>query len=498
MLYNQHDMVKRFRATARYPDHETATDTPTTDVAPMTQRSPVDPCWLTARELARRIAGGELTAAWVLEAQLARIRARNPALGAVVSLDVTAAQAQAAAADAAVARGDACGPLHGVPITLKDGIDVAGLRTTLGTEVFDRIADADSTVAARLRAAGAILIGHTNVPPFLADYQSANPIFGRTSNPWNLARTAGGSGGGAAAAVAAGLSSLELGSDLGGSLRLPAHFCGVYGLKPTEHRVPMTGFFRLPPGAPRSVRILASLGPMARDLDDLELALALVAGPDGEDTEVPPVPLAAEPVAPLAGLRLACATTLPGAVVSSALAQTVERVATLAANAGARVEHRLPDCDWDAANALVRELISAVVSGDGEHALGWYFAALTRRDRFIALWDQFFADFDALLLPPAMTTAFAHCEPGTPLGVDGHTADYLGHGALLAMANLAGLPALVAPAGRDRDGLPIGVQLVGRAWTDLRLLNIARALEAAQILPGFQPPPDATDGATAS
>lgn len=195
-------------------------------------------CALSARHLAEKIADRQVSAVEALDAHLARIERRNPSVNAVVSLDIEAARRQAEAADIALARGEAGGPLHGVPLTLKDGNDVAGPRTTLGTERFDRVATEDGTVAARLRAAGAIIIGHTNVAPFLADYQSANAIFGRTSNPWNLGRTAGGSSGGAAAAVAAGMTPFEVASDLGGSIRLPAHFCGVYGLKPTEGRVP--------------------------------------------------------------------------------------------------------------------------------------------------------------------------------------------------------------------------------------------------------------------
>jgi amidase len=449
-------------------------------------------CALSARELARRIACRELSAAEALAAVLARIERRNPELNAVVSLDIQAARRQAEAADIALARGEIRGPLHGVPLTLKDGNDVAGLRTTLGTERFDRVAEEDGTVAARLRAAGAIIIGHTNVAPFLADYQSANPIFGRTSNPWNLGRTAGGSSGGAAAAIAAGMTPLEIVSDLGGSIRLPAHFCGVYGLKPTEHRVPMTGFFRLPPGVPRTVRILSCLGPLARDLDDLALALSIVAGPDGVDTDVPPALLAEAPDARIADLRIAYATTVPGAVVASSLKERVDRVASLAASAGAQVEQRLPPCDWDDANALFRELVSAITSERIDKDLAWYFAALDRRDRLIAQWDTFFGDFDALLMPPAMTTAFPHCEPGTPLTVDGTPVSYFGHGAVLAMGNLAGLPALVVPAGQDDEGLPVGVQIVGRQWSEMRLLGICRALESVQALPGFRPPPDNT------
>ena len=448
-----------------------------------------DICALPATELARRIAGRELSAVEVLEAQLERIEQRNPELNAVVSLDAEGARRQAEAADVAVARGEVRGQLHGVSLTLKDGNDVAGLRTTIGTEVFDRMAREDGAVAARLRAAGAIIIGHTNVAPLLADYQSANAIFGRTSNPWNVGRTAGGSSGGAAAAVATGMTPLEIASDLGGSIRLPAHFCGVYGLKPTEHRVPTTGFFRLPPGAPRTVRVLLCLGPLARDLDDLALALSIVAGPDGVDSEVPPVPLVESPVARIADLRIACATTVPGTVVARSLSAEVQRVATLAARAGARVEARLPDCDWDDANALFRDLVSAITSQRTDKDLAWYFSALERRDRLAATWDRFFRDFDALLMPPAMTTAFPHCAPGAPLIVDGTPAPYFGHGGVLAMGNLAGLPALVPPAGQDSEGLPVGVQIVGPRWSEMRLLGVCRALESVQALPGFRPPP---------
>jgi amidase len=452
------------------------------------------PCSLAAHVQAQAVAQREISALELLEATLAHIRERNPALHAVVSLDEAAARAQARAADAALARGARLGPLHGVPLTLKDGIDVAGLRTTLGTPVFDRLADQDATVAARLRAAGAILMGHSNVAPFLADYQSHNSLFGRTANPWNLARTAGGSSGGAAAAVATGMSALEVVSDLGGSARLPAHFCGVYGLKPSENRVPLTGFFRLPPEVPRGVRILACLGPMARNLDDLELALSLIAGPDGFDTEVPPVPWrASDASAPaaweLSRLRVAYALELPGAPVAKALQEAVQRTVSGSARAGGKVTSGLPACDWAAGNALFGELVGEITSSEPKRSLAWYLGALHRRDGFISIWERFFQDHDVLIIPPAMTSAFAHCEPGTPLQVDGQARPYFGQGALLAMANMAGLPALVVPAGRDDEGLPVGVQLIGRRWSEESLIAAARALELAGVLPGFSPPP---------
>lgn len=442
-------------------------------------------CYLPARELARRLRQRELSATEVLEVYLERIRKFNPMVNAVVAADVDQARRAAAAADRLLARHERPGPLHGLPMIIKDGHDVAGLRTTIGTEFFDRVPERDGTVAARLRAAGAIILGHSNVPPLLAEYRTDNEIFGRTNNPWDLRRTPGGSSGGAAAALAAGLTPIEVGSDYGGSLRLPPHFCGVYGLMATERRVPLTGFWRSPTGAPRSLRILMSLGPMARDLADLELVLRVIAGPDGRDSEVPPVPLRDRRRRVLAGLRLAAVTALPNAAVAASLRAEVERIAARASDAGAHVEDRLPQVDWEE-QTLSGELMTAITSAfdpdarpPGEHGtLAWYLTALDRRDRFIDAWQDFFGAYDALILPPGTTTAFTHDS----------TAD-AGQGHQLVFANLAGLPALTVPAGHDGNGLPIGVQIVGPPWSEIRLLEIAAKLEETGILPGFARPP---------
>lgn len=447
-----------------------------------------EPCRLPAHVLADRIRRREVTATAVFEAHADRIRRVNPALNAVVSADLERAADDAAAADRALAEGRPVGPLHGVPMTLKDCHDVAGMRTTIGTPVFDAVPEADGTVAARLRAAGAIIVGHSNVPPFLAGYRSDNPIFGRTANPWDPGRTPGGSSGGAAAGVAAGLTPVEVGSDLAGSLRLPPHFCGVYGLKCTERRIPLTGFYRSPDGGPNPVRVLGALGPIARDVDDLGLLLRILSGPDGRDGDVPPVPPGDRAAVDLAGLRLAWAETLPvpGATPSAELRAQVRRVADGAAAAGARVTGRLPDVDWSGLT-LFGELMTATVGAFNpamelpaeRRELAWYLTALGRRDRFMTAWHDLFRDVDALLLPPALTTAFRH-DDSTPED---------GHGLMSVPANLAGLPALTVPAGRDADGLPVGVQIVGPAWSETRLLDIAAALEAAGVLPGFTAPP---------
>jgi amidase len=456
----------------------------------------------TARQLAAAIAAGELSATEALEAHLARVEERNGLLNAVVSLDAEGARRRAAELDAQLGAGrgrrERRGPLHGVPLTLKDGHAVAGLRTTVGTRELDGVASADGAVAARLRAAGANIIGHTNVAAWLADpLQSDNPVFGRTRNPWDPSRSPGGSSGGAAAAVAGGLSPLEIGSDLGGSLRIPAHFCGVYGLKPTEHRVPLTGFFPAPPGVPRAVRIMTSLGPLARDLADLELALRIISGPDGQDGDVPPVPLGDAPAVAIRGLRLAVATGFPGTVVSRSVSQAVRQVAARASDAGAAVEERLPEAPWAEAGGLFGDLAGAITTlfspgahlRDEQRSLSWYFGALERRDRITSCWVRFFEHHDALLLPPAATTAIGHGPTGDPVDLDGRPAPYWEVAAIPVMFNLTGLPALVLPAGVDDHGLPVGVQLVGPPWSELRLLAIAAALEAAGACPGWRAPP---------
>ncbi len=309
-------------------------------------------CDLTVRELARRLASGEVSAVEVLEAYLRRIDERNGALNAVVSIDADGARQRARAADDIRASGQPLGALHGAPLMLKDGNDVAGLRTTIGTEELDNVPVADGAVAMRLRAAGANIVGHTNVAAWLADHQSANPVFGRTSNPWDTARTAGGSSGGAAAAVATGMTPVDVGSDLVGSLRQPASFCGVYALKTTEHRVPLTGFFRTLDGAPRPVRIMVSLGPLARNLDDVEMLLSLISGPDGLDSDVPAVPLNRRTDVAPGELRLAVAPAIPGAPIANVLSDQVNQVASAVANAGGRVEQQLPDISWDAQATL--------------------------------------------------------------------------------------------------------------------------------------------------
>ena len=455
----------------------------------------MDLLFSTVHELAAAILARQVSAAEALEARLAQIEKHNPALNAVVIMDAEKARARAREADQALARGEVWGQLHGVPFTLKDAHGTAGMRTTAGFPPFANYAPPqDGTVAARLKQAGAILVGKTNVAMLLADYQSTNPLFGRTNNPWNLERTPGGSSGGAAAALAAGMTPFEVGTDLSSSIRLPAHFCGVFGFKPTENRIPLTGLFPNPAGAPRTIRIMSSIGPMARTAEDLALLYKILAGPDGLDTEVRPMPEGDVPEPGLKMLRIAYAPTFPGFPAAADIRHAVEELARKLERAGASVEEaKLPELDFrqelSSAGELTGMMIGAAQADPNkpQAPLVQYFAALDRRDRSIAAWERFFEEHDALLCPSSMVTAFPHCQPGTPLKVDGVETDYWmvsGHGALFSHT---GQPAAVLPCGLDREGLPIGAQVVGKRWEDTRLLAITRAL--SPLVAGFQRPP---------
>ncbi len=444
-------------------------------------------------QLAAAIRAGEVSATEVLEAHLAQIATHNPALNAVVTMDAEQAHKRAREAGEALARGEIWGPLHGVPFTLKDAHATAGMRTTTGFPPLDHVPHEDSTVTARLKAAGGILLGKTNVAMLLADYQTTNPIFGRTNNPWNSERTPGGSSGGAAAALAAGMTPFDIGTDLSASIRIPAHFCGVCGLKPTEQRVPLTGLI---PGlqTPRSVRIMSCIGPMARTAEDLALLYSIIAGPDGRDTEVQPVPVDEMPNLALKNLRVAFAPTFPGFPVAVEIRTAVEELAKQLSPMCAAVEEAtLPQVDFNQelmnAGALIGMMVGAFQPEEQERpaTLAQYLEALDRRDQSILAWEQFFEKWDVLLCPPSMVTAFPHCEPGSPLHVDGQEVIYWMISAHGTLFNYTGHPAVVLPYKLDRDGLPIGIQMVGKRWDESRLLAMAKAL--SEVTGAFQRPP---------
>lgn len=438
----------------------------------------------TASDLAAAIRERRVSAVEVVEAHLRQIERHNPEINAVVTLDGDGdgAMERARKADAALARGEYGGPLHGVPVTLKDCHATAGMRTTAGhPPLAEYVPDEDGTVAARMKAAGAIVLGKTNVSPLLADVQSSNAIFGQTNNPWNLSRTPGGSSGGAAAAVAAGMVPLEIGSDIGGSIRIPAHCCGIVGLKPTEHRVSNHGHIPDLPEHPRSTRIMNCIGPLAHSLDDLDLALRVITGPDGYDLDVPPVPLPEVATPPPGSLKLAWSASFPGLPIQEDTRLTIERLVTTLTGEGAAIEEALPEIDFDeqlTVRARLREVVRIFIEqpANGIPSAADYLRALDRRDRFIRAWESFFSRYDALICPVMMTTAFEHRERGTPVPIDGEEYPYELLPDYCRPFNLTGHPVVTIPIGLDSDGLPIGVQIAGSLWSESRLLGIARAL----------------------
>ena len=479
-----------------------------------------DLIFTSAGDLAMHIRDRSVSACEVVDAYLGQIARHNPAVNAVVTLDEEQARLRAKEADATLARGELWGPLHGVPFTVKDVLETAGVRTTSGfPPLSDHIPTTDATVVARLRGAGGILLGKTNLPTMASGGLTDNPIFGRTNNPWDLDRIPGGSSGGAAAALAAGMTPLDIGSDAGGSVRLPAHCCGVYALKPTQYRVPLTGHIPPPPPfrASQLLRYGAVLGPLARSIADLELALPIIAGPDGQDWAVPPAPLTQAPRHRLQDLRFAWTDNFGGMPITADTHAMLAHVAHALEREGCRVEQRAPDGfdfvrAWEtygelwqaqvgAAQPIEQEAADAAgYDADGDDAFfrgmarganataRQYAAILGRRDAFITALEQFFGRWDALLCPVALSPATPHAPLGEPLQINGREVPYwTGTMAYCCPFNLTGHPALVLPAGHSAEGLPTGIQVVGRLWGEMELLALGTQL--AEVLDPFRRPP---------
>jgi amidase len=475
--------------------------------------------YTTAGELARKIRARETSAREATEMYIDRIERLDGAINAVVVRDFERARAAADAADKALAAGRPTGPLHGVPMTLKESYDIAGLPTTWGIpEMRGNIAASDSEVARRYRNAGAVLLGKTNVPRELADFQSYNDIYGTTNNPWDVTRTPGGSSGGSAAALAAGFVALESGSDIGGSIRNPAHFCGVYGHKPTWNIVPPQGHGLPGMLAPPD---LAVVGPLARSAEDLALALGVVAGADPLNAPGWQLNLPKPAKRSLAEYRVAVWPTDERAPVDAEVADRTQQLADRLARLGAKVSDQArPAVDLDLSHeTYLYTLYGVVAAGTPEEQFRANVAAVAAmdpndrsneammaragvqhhrdwlrynniRERIRMAWRAFFDEWDILICPQMATAAFTQDQSpfqGRTLTVNNEVQAYFRQAFWSGVITVAYLPSTVFPTGPSRAGLPIGLQAVSAEYNDYTCIDFARLL--AQELGGFVPPP---------
>ncbi|MFO1288543.1 MAG: amidase [Rubrivivax sp.] len=499
-----------------------------------------DIAFLPAHELARRLRRREIGARELLERYLQRIERLNPMLNAVVVLDAARARQRADEADAALERGQSWGPLHGLPMTVKESFNVAGLPTTFGVPAFaERKLEADALTVRRLKAAGAVVFGKTNVPVALADWQTFNPVYGTTNNPWDVKRTPGGSSGGSAAALAAGLTALELGSDIGASIRNPAHYCGVWGLKPSWGVLPMAGH-ELTPVPDADTYDIAAVGPMARSAADLALALDVLAAPLSMHTALGRVPLAWRTRGtPARRCRVAVVLDDQVAAVDRAVSGALARLAEFLKREGVAVTEnarpvesaethevyvhllraatgaRYEDAEYAAACARAAGFAADDRSYPARHFRGnasshrrWAQMDM-RRDRLRQQWAAFFERFDFLVCPTATTPAFTQNQQGErwerliPVRREGgQTLMQPSTDALFwaGYPGLVGLPACAVPLeltggseGRGHAALPVGAQIIGPAFGDIDVLAFAQWLEREYR--AFVPPPLAMAGA---
>jgi amidase len=427
---------------------------------------------------------------------------------------------EARAADAALAKGEHRGPLHGVPATVKDSFEIAGVRTTAGApSLRDHVPAEDSAAVARLRKAGAVILGNTNVPFMLGDWQSYNQIYGTTNNPWDLTRTPGGSSGGSAAALAAGLGHLSIGSDIGGSIRVPAHFCGIYGHKPTLNVVSRRGHLPLPPGAPLPPPTdLAVAGPMARSSADLKIAMEVRGGPDGDDAVAYRWTLPPARGRRLADYRVGFVLDHPGCPVSPDVKEVLADTLKALRQAGLRLEEGWPaDVDPGQQYETSRYLLWAFFAFnlkddkidevraraarpnggmDALEAHAWidphkrFQTASSDRMVARAAWQRYFRSHDAFLIPTAFVPAFSHdhSEPlnKRSLPTLAGSREYTDLLFWISFATLAGLPATTAPAGLSRLSLPVGIQILGPYLEDATPIDVATKM--AEVIGGFRPP----------
>ncbi len=474
--------------------------------------------------LASAIRNKEIGCLELLDLYLDRVERHNPALNAVVVMDADSARNRARELDSALAAGTVIGPLHGVPMTVKESFDIAGMPTTWGAPwLKDNVAASDALAVERYRSAGAVIFGKTNVPYMLADWQTYNAVYGTTNNPWDLSLAPGGSSGGGATAMAAGLSGLETGSDIGASIRNPAHYCGVFGHKPSYGIASPRGHALPDTLTPADISVI---GPLARSAEDLEVALDVITAPDPFDAPGWRIDLPAAKKTRLADFKVGVMLSDPNTEVDDELSETLQALVDRIAAAGATVSDTVrPDIDTRRSHAVYVALLRAATSGrqtDEEKARAReavagldpdddsYYAQLMRantmshadwlsvreeRSHLRLRWQEFFGDYDLLLCPAASSAAQPHDHDGEryqrTIRINGHDVPTTDQLFWAGYSGVVYLPSTVAPAGLTRSGLPAGLQIIGPYLGDRTCIAFARLIE--ESFGGFQPPPDFAD-----
>ena len=458
-----------------------------------------DIIYASAKSIAKAIKEKEISSFEVVESCLKQIEKVNPKINAVVCIDEEKALSEAKKADDELSKGHIRGPLHGVPMTIKDNLDTAGMVTTGGTKGRESfIPKVDATVVSRLREAGAILVGKTNTPELTLAYETDNLIYGRTNNPYDFSRTSGGSSGGASAILAAGGIPFDIGSDTGGSIRLPSHFCGTAGIRPTSGRVPRTGHI-IPPGG--TIDALTQIGPMSRYVEDLVLILPIISGVDWKDPAIVPMHLGNPKNVEISKLRVAFHTDNGIATPTKDIQDAVKSAADSIANAGASVEEKCPSgieqalelnagliigdgCAWiknlldeygtKECHPWIQQLFN--LAQDNKLTLPQFSELFFRLDLFRSQMLSFMASYDVIICPVNSTSAILHGTDGGNYPNFSYTFTY----------NLTGWPGAVVRVSNTSEGLPIGVQIIAQPWREDVALSVAGYLEG--VFGGWQKP----------
>jgi amidase len=473
-----------------------------------------------ATELAHLICTGQATSTEIVQAHLAQIKKHNPDLNAVVILLEEEALREAAVCDQEIRRGHSRGPLHGVPLTVKESYWVKGTRSTLNFKMMkDWTAPDDAVIVSRLKKAGAIVLGKTNVPQNLLDYQVWGDIYAEGKNPYNPEFTPGGSSGGSAAALAAGMTPLELGSDFGGSIRVPAHYCGVYGLKTTEKTIPEHGSGPLPEGVTGYISHMVAMGPLARTVDDLALLWRLIRGPHESDRATTPIAWSNPTGKRLSDYKVAWVDGWPGYETSDQTRTVIKNFVDQLKQQGSQLENVAPpnDLHQRSLSLFVRLFPQMIAQGmprffkplmkmqiknsllkgldrfqkeynqGFKHSFENYIETMAIRAGIVSEWEQFFRPYDLLVCPMSFGPAYERRKIGTPIVYDGQRLIYVNYAwPYVACFNGSGHPAVTVPLGLGKEGLPVGVQVVGPYWSEPDLLHFARLV--AGFTPGFVKP----------